>query len=280
MPTPDLPEFDAALAAAAFDKLRRRLDALPEPAVPARADVRPLVAAALAAHQESQPLRSRLTRLPKEEFDPGTLDALKDAAWALWHTRAELDKALAPADPQLPADLLERAAALKERMLRVCKYWLEDDAAVAPVLGSMTRRKTAPADLASDLRRLSGLYRAHQKVLAADVKHFRAGDAADAEAVAGEIEKILSAVGADAVRTWTTALSRAQALLLAVHEDLRATALWLSRKEPGAAEKFPSLAALPAPRGRPRKSAGAPTSEPPPAPAAEDAANGASPEPQ
>lgn len=268
--TTTLPEFDAALAARCFTQLLPRLDALPGAEVPpARPDVRPLVAGALAAHAAAQPLRPRLERLPAEELDRGCADLVRDAAWALWHARAELDRALAPREPELPAALVEAALALKERMLRVCRYYLEDDEALAPALAALGRARKGHGELAADLRRLAALYRERHAVVSTDTKHFRAADPQEAEAAADAIGKALSEVGGEAIRLWTVRLARAQAFLLAVHEELRAAVLWLSRKEPGAAERWPSLASLPAPRGRPRKSPGAPVSEPPPAPPAE-----------
>jgi hypothetical protein len=269
------PNFDAALASAAFDKLRARLAAVPPAALqPARPDLRPLLATAFAAAQAAaEPeLQARLARLPAEELSPETAQLLGDAAWALWHARGELDKALQPpADPQLPAELVEGSGQLRERMLRVLRYWFEDDAELGKPLAALARKKPAPGELPADLRRLAALYRERQEALKADARHYKAEDAAEADRLAGEISAQLSAFGAEGIRSWTEQLARAQALLVELYGELRAAALYLLRKDASAGERFPDLLSLPAPRGRPRKSAGAPISEPPPVRAVESA---------
>ncbi|GAC1343121.1 MAG: hypothetical protein NVSMB23_16550 [Myxococcales bacterium] len=257
---PALP--DASAAALAFEQLKPRLLALPADLLQApRPDLRPLLVAAQALAQEAAApaLRARLARLPKEEFDPAHLETLPAAAAALLHARAQLDAALAPpADPQLPPALTEGAEALKERMLRVARYYFEDDSEVGKTLAALPRRRSGPGELAADLRKLAALYREREAALAADTRHYRAADATDAEGLAGEIGARLSAVGGEAIRAATGLLARAQALLVASHDEVRAAVLFLLRKEPGAAERFPSLTALPAARGRPRKGSAAP----------------------
>jgi hypothetical protein len=263
MPTPSLLPFDAVQAAAAFERVKPRLEAVPEHDLgPVRADLRPVVAAALAAHEGALALGERLARLPVQEFDPACPARVADAAWALWHARARLEQASLPKETELPAALADVCVALRDRMLRVCRYYLEDDEAAGPVLAALGRKKV-PADLAADLRKLAALYEERRELLSTDTKHWKAEDAAQAEGLAGEIGAVLSEVDDDGVRVWTAQLARAQALLVAEHEELRATLLWMLRKEPGAAERFPQLLSVPAARGRPRKNQGVP-SEPPP----------------
>ena len=263
MPTPSHLPFDAVHAAAAFERVKPRLDSLPESDLaPARSDIRPLVAAALAAHEGALSLEGRLARLPSQEFDPAIPARVADAAWALWHARIRLDHASLPKETDLPAPLEITCTALRDRMARVCRYYLEDDETAGPVLAALGRKKM-PAELAADLRRLAALYRERHEVLAGDTKHWKAADAEQAEAFASEITSVLSEVDDDGIRTWTLLVARAQALLVAEHEELRATLLWLLRKDVGAAERFPQLLMVPAPRGRPRESPGVPC-EPPP----------------
>ncbi len=263
MPTPSHLPFDAVHAASAFERVKPRLDSVPEHDLgPIRADIRPLVSTALAAHEGALSLAERLARLPSQEFDPASPARVADAAWALWHARIRLDHASLPKETDLPAPLEATCTALRDRMARVCRYYLEDDEIAGPVLAALGRKKVT-AELAADLRRLAALYRERHEVLAADTRHWKAADAEHAEAFAAEISDVLSEVDDDGIRTWTLLVARAQALLLAEHEELRGTLLWLLRKEAGAAERFPQLLTVPAPRGRPRKSQGVP-SEPPP----------------
>jgi hypothetical protein len=263
MANPSLPAFDGALAAAAFDSLKTALAALPAQELPqARPDVRPLVAAALAAHAEGLAHSERLARLPAQEFEQGCLARVEKAAWALWHARSKLDAALQPKESTLPAPLAEGAGALRDRMVRVARYYLEDDAQLGPQLAALGKKK--PAELSAELRRLAAIFKEKHALLSTDKRHWKATDEAEALEVAGQIEAVLSETDAEAIAAWTLALSRAQALLVAEHEELRLALLWLLRKDPSAPERLPQLLAVPAPRGRPRKASGVP-SEPPPA---------------
>lgn len=255
IPTPDQ---EAAAAVAAFEKLRPRMLALrPDQLLPPRPDARPLVAAARALAQEASTpaLRTRLAHLPKDEFDQSQVDELSSAAAALTHARGLLDAALAPpADPQLSAELAERSGVLKERMLRVARYHFEDDTVLGKTLAALQRKRTSHGELAADLRRLSVIYREREAQLALDSRHYRATDANDAEKTAAEISAQLSAVNGEAIHAATESAARAQALLVAFYDEVRAALLFLLRKEAGVAERFPSLSSLPQPRGRPKKS--------------------------
>jgi len=250
----------------ALERLRPRLLALtPAQLLPLRPDLRPMLAAAQALAQEvAEPaLRARLSRLPREELDPVHAEQLGLAADGVAEARVQLDAALAtPQEAQLPAELVEKAGALKERMLRVARYHLEDDEAVGKTLASLQRKRTGHGEMAADLRRLGQLYREQKSALAADTRHYRESDAAEAEQVAREIGAQLSAVGGEAIRAATEELSRAQALLVQSHEEVRAALLFLLRHDATAPERFPALLALPPGRGRPRKST-------PPAPPSE-----------
>ena len=50
----------------------------------------------------------------------------------------------------------------------------------------------------------------------------------------------LSAVNGEAIHAATESAARAQALLVAFHDDMRAALLFLMRNEAGAAERFPA----------------------------------------
>jgi hypothetical protein len=151
------------------------------------------------------------------------------------------------------ADLLERATRLREGMLRVARYHFEDDAEVFAVLASLVRKRTGPGELSSDLRRLAGLYREKAQQLYTDTRHYRADDAALADQTAEEIAVQLSGIDREGIRRATELVARASALLTAAYSEVRAGVLFVLRREPGVAERFPALDALPLARGRPRK---------------------------
>ena len=249
MPTAPL---DPSAASAALQKLDARLKALPaDRLVAPRADAKlaALAALSVADRLQAPEMRARFLRLPKEELEPAHLDDLRDAAWAAWHAKSQLDAAVAGAsEPPLPGELVERAAALKERMLRVLRYWLEDDAGVTKQLAPLGRRKGS-AELAADLLKLAGLYREKKSIIEADVKHYRTDDADQAEQLSAEAAKLSGARRAEAEARGGELVSRAFSLLLQIYQEVRAAGLYLYRNE-NAAELFPALTGQVAPRKR------------------------------
>lgn len=248
---------ELSAAQAAYEALLPKLHAIaPERLQPVRADLKAVVAAARALADEALALRERLGKLPAEEFAAGLVDELRASVGALQHARTRLDEALSPpTDRVVPAELLDRATRLREGMLRVVRYHFEDDAEVGPVLASLVRKRTGPGELGADLRRLAGLYREKAAQLSADTRHYRADDAPLADRTAEELAVKLSGIDREAIRLATELVARASVYLSGVHAEVRAAVLYLLRREPGAAERLPALEALPAARGRPRKSA-------------------------
>ena len=244
--------LDSGNSSAALHRLEPRLFALDrEKLVPPHADVKLAAMAALGVADRVAPpeVRARFARLPREELDPKHLDDLRDAAWAAWHAKSQLDAAVAGAsEPPLPGELVERAAALKERMLRVLRYWLEDDAGVTKQLAPLGRRKGS-AELAADLLKLAGLYREKKSIIEADVKHYRTDDADQAEQLSAEAAKLSGARRAEAEARGGELVSRAFSLLLQIYQEVRAAGLYLYRNE-NAAELFPALTGQVAPRKR------------------------------
>jgi hypothetical protein len=280
MTTPSVPE--TAASSAALQKLEPRLRALPHDRLtPPRGDAKIAALAALgvADRLASPEARAKFARLPKEEFDPAHLEDLRTAAWAVWNAREALDAAVAKtAEQPLPPALIERALPLKERMIRVLSYYFAEDADLKKPLQQMQRRK-GNAELPADLSRLGKLYRERKSTIEADTKHYRAGDADEADAIAAEAAQLAASRRGEAETKATDLLARTFTLLLSIYDEVRAAGLYLYRRE-NAAELFPNVAALPAPRGRPRKAgAGAaagtsteegqksepPPSDPPPA---------------
>ena len=270
MPTTSVPDT----ASAALQQLEPRLRAIPQDRLAApRADAKLLALAALSVADRLAPpeVRARFARLPGEELDPAHLDDLRPVAWALWHAREELDALVAKgASLELPAPLLERGLALKERMLRVLGYYFAEE--LKKPLQQMQRRK-GTGELPADLSRLAGLYRERRSTLEADKMHYRAGDADEADGVAAEAGRLAAARRGEAEARGGEQVARAAALLLEVYGEVRAAGLYLFRREPNAADLFPQLTALPSGRGRPRKSAAQPAGPAGPAgPVAEPAA--------
>jgi hypothetical protein len=278
------PSVDPSSSSAALQKLEPRLRELPaDRLVTPRADPKLAALAALAvADRLAQPeVRARFARLPKEELDPKHLDDLRDAAWAAWHAKGQLDAALnAPAETTLAPAAVEAGLRLREGMLRVLRYWCEGDAGIEKQLAPMGRRKTN-AELPKDLSKLAALYREKKQLIEADTKNYRATDADEADQIAGQAAQAQGARRAEIEGKGAELVNRAHTLLLNIYEEIRAAGLYLYRRE-NASELFPSLTSLSAPRGRPRKNAaaGAPPSDPPPpvgkteqAPAAAPVAN-------
>jgi hypothetical protein len=273
MTTPSAPETGASPAA--LQKLEPRLRALStDRLTPPRGDAKIAALAALgvADRLAAPEARAKFARLPKEEFDPAHLEDLRTAAWAVWNSREALDAAVAKtAEQPLPPALIERALPLKERMIRVLSYYFAEDADLKRPLQQMQRRK-GNAELPADLSRLGKLYRERKSTIEADTKHYRAGDADEADGIAAEAAQLAASRRGEAETKATDLLARAFTLLLSIYDEVRAAGLYLYRHE-NAAELFPNVAALPAPRGRPRKAGAAaaaasaeegPKSEPPP----------------
>ena len=297
MPNDSSTPLDPSAASAALQRLDPRLKALdPERLVTPRVDPKLAAMAALSVADKlaAPEVRARFTRLPKEELDHAHLDDLRDAAWAAWHAKSQVDAALAaPGDTSLPAAQVEAGLQLKERMSRVLRYYFETDAEIVKALAPLGRRKTN-AELPQDLGKLAKLYREKKSTIENDKMHYRASDADEADAIAGHAAQATAARKAEIQGRGQDLVSRTFTLLLQIYEEIRAAGLYLFRKE-NASELFPSLTTLPAPRGRPRKNAAAegaaaapataetaaaeaPPSDPPPVSTAAPAAKPAQPE--
>lgn len=124
-------------------------------------------------------------------------------------------------------------------MQRVLAYNLDHLDDVAARLASI-RARTGYLDLAHDLARLSGLYLEHAPVLAMDVRHYQASDAATASKLAQAIYQVLGDGLPSDAPYWREYLGRAWTLLVVTYDEVCATGRWLFRARNGKT-RFPSL---------------------------------------
>ena len=238
-----------------------------------RVDARAAAEMAVAAAErfDDPAARARLEKLSKDEFSPEHLASLRPLARALVEAQEGLEAARAAratAEVSLPAELVERATALKDRMLRVARYHLDGDPALAKTLAALGRKR-APADLGGDLVRLASLYREKAALLATDSHHYRAADADDAAQLAAELDARVNEQRRAGETTWSDLSTRALTLLAEAYEEVRAAEAYLWRREPRL-QLLAKLALAPPPRLRARKTpkaADAPEPATPPAPA-------------
>jgi hypothetical protein len=164
----------------------------------------------------------------------------------------------APTAARLPEALLTEATAVKARMLKVLDYQLGDDEPVARELAAI-RPGVGYLDLAQDLAQLAKLYQTGRAQLQNDRHLYQATD----ETLAATLsQRIFSELRRDEPTAQRERLSQATSLLVYLYEEVAATARWLLRQQPDAAERrFPSLIAA---TRRPRKKAPTPAPQPTP----------------
>ena len=249
---------------AAFLRIQARVDAIPAAQVSQpRGDVRraaSLVLSDTVPRLADRGLLARFASLPRAEFDHSALDLLQPAAQAALWTQAQLAEAEAGASgARLPVELVAEASALRTRMLEVCAYHFRDDAALRAQVEDI-RSGQGYLDLAEDLSRLAGLYRAQAATLKQDLRFYRAGDAKDALDFASRITRELRSQGPQAARdvAWRTF-----AVLAALYAEVARGANFLLREAGEAA--FPSLITASRAAPRPREKS-PPTPPTPPAP--------------
>lgn len=226
------------MARAAFDALSPRLAAPEGPSPTAPADLKGVLTAAveLAAVIDDPAVRARFTALPPEAFDPAQLDDLPLLGRALAHCLAEQEAAAeARGEVVLEETLAAQAAELRARMLKIVIHYFEDDPDLAGEVKSLGRRKSHDATI-HDLQKLAALYATRRDIVEKDPKYWRPTDEADARAAAAAMETALAAAQGEAEQRWSELGARVWALLAPVIEDVRATGLWLYRKD--GAERF------------------------------------------
>jgi hypothetical protein len=237
-------EIDPDAALKAFETLRPTLDALTELRV-ANTDLRKAVncAAAVGRLVRQPEVRAEFEALPERHFDQKLLDLLEPAAQATWYSYVFLQDATAlHSAAKLPDDLLAEATTVKQRMMRVLEYNLDDQPDAIAKLDAI-RPGTSHIDTADDLMRLATMYVQYATLLAADTKHYKAEDATNAKRLAHAINRILGDGRDSDVYYWADYQARAWTLLVTTYEEVATIGRWLFRRDNGEA-RFPSLYAV------------------------------------
>ena len=209
-------------------------------------------------------VHARFARLPKEEFDMASVDGFGEACFATLYALGEARSAGALAtEIKVPAEVATEADEVEKRMQAVCEYLLSDDPEIKPELDRL-RPGTGNRDVANDLLGYARIYDLRSEVVKTDPKHYRPGDAAKARELAGKIIQSLSSAMTPKARRAYDRYVRAWTYLNQRYDEVRPAGLWLYRKDPQGAQRFPSLFAAARPNGgRPKKAeaAGAAGSE-------------------
>lgn len=182
---------------------------------------------------------ARFSTLPSNEFDIQHVFRLEPAALATWYASLMLRSASLTEGVKIPESVVADATAIKHIMLKVLEYNLGHDDTLSTELADI-RHGNGYVDLASDLVRLAGLYRAHAAELATDVRHYQADAADTAGRLAQAIHQVLGDGRDTSVRYWNSYMPRAWSFLVSTYEEVAAAGRWLFRHE-GGEERFPSL---------------------------------------
>lgn len=252
-------------AEAALESLTPRLLQLQASAVlQPRNDVRTaasFVLSEIVPKVSAEGLNGRLESLPDAEFDFSAVADLQPAALACMASQAQLaSSAVQTVTVRLPADLLDEATAVKERMLKVCAHQFADDERLGPEVADI-RAGSGYLDLAEDLIRLAALYKSEAATVALDGRYYDRKDGARASALSDRITgELRHAQTENSARdlAW-----RAYAFLEERYEEVASACRFIERKSDGE-RRFPSLRAA---TGQGRKRSRTKTApEPAPAP--------------
>lgn len=235
----EIPPVD--LGAAAYQRLRPRLEKIPaERVVQPRTDVRAAASFVLsdtAPRLKDPALLARFASLPRAEFDHSAIEELALSAQAVLWAQAELaDADAGQPGTRLPVELIEEAMALRERMLKLCAYHFQGDPRLRAQVDDI-RAGQGYLDLAEDLRRLAGLYRAQSELLKQDLRFYNAEDAELglqlSQRITSELRPQTGAAQSrdTAWRTW--------ALLVSLYDEVARGARFLLRENGETA--FPTL---------------------------------------
>jgi hypothetical protein len=211
--------------------------------------------------------RARFALLDKKTFDAAHLDDLGPIAFTVSHAYVELQSARAQTtEAKLPIELVDKATAVKERMLECTEYLFKRHATLAKEVASIRAGK-GYRDTASDLLRLAKIYEDKKSTVEKDPLNYLATDAADARTYAHEILTELGNAQSAEEQRCVAALTRAWTLLRTTYDEVQWAGQFLYRNEEPE-EKFPSLYASSG-AGRPKKA-----KDPAPAPGGDGGASG------
>lgn len=265
-PQPETNNPDPAKNAAAYDRLKVRLRAIPVDQllrINLDAESAGLAVLAVAKHVKSKALYARFKSLPAEEFQIAHVDDLEDAARALLHAVNEAERLNALAtEVKVPLALSKEADEVEARMQACCEYYLNDDPEIAPLL-DLYRPGTGYRDKANDLLGYADIYDRRKAVVEKDTKNYRPGDRVRAIEIAEKIQEFIADSMSPAQKEAMDALVRARTFLELEYKEVSETGLWLERKDPNRFERYPSIytAGRTNTGGRPKK-AKAPADEP------------------
>jgi hypothetical protein len=221
--------IDPNVAKAAYDRNKKRYAAIPiELIETTNVPLDGAVTAARALVRSTKPVAAKLASLPADLFDPTAVTRLDDDALALFfaHGKANGDRAK-QSRAKLPPDLVTKATAQRQRMMRLVTYHFDDDATLGPEIARI-RVGTGYADLAHDLSDLADIYDEELDEVKQDPKYV-AGDETTARALSMEI---LDTLGLGTKSGWTGVEARILTSLKSGYEDVAATLTWIGRKDP------------------------------------------------
>jgi hypothetical protein len=186
-----------------------------------------------------------LLKLPS--FDAAHVEDLGTTLDALWYARVRYRQvASAEAGAKVSPTDLEKARALRGRMLRCADYNLGDDPAVRAELDDISAVEgSVYLDLALDLQRLAALYEDPDAriELAKDRKLYRADDARDARQRAGALLAQLGSAKGESAK-WAREVARGWSALLAHYGEVAAAGRFLERHDGDPDALWPSLYAI------------------------------------
>lgn len=265
---PEPERYDAGAAKGILAKLMSRLMAYPQDKVLVpRLDVAAAALGALAAHAlatQAKGLHQRFELLASAgEFKMSNLEMLRDAAFVALYTYAQAEAAGAfETDVQVPVSIYTDATTREARMQELCEYKFGRDPQIKPLL-DLLRPGTGYRDVAGDLLGYADIYDLRPAQVASDTTNFDPTDASEARRLAGEIYAcLIKGMSPQALEAYDLLL-RAWTLLSEVYTEVQSVGLFLLRRDPDRASRFPSLySAGRAPRSRSRKSPETPGNTP------------------
>lgn len=230
-------------AEAAFEKLRARIEALPENAVASGAvshdEAASKVLGVIEAMRTEPAIEQTLRTLPASIFDAKHLDALGELTFALLHARRKaISEASTSSGVTVPVAVIEKAAELKATMMLVLEYYVGNEPQAAQELAAI-RSGTGYLDLANDLSQLAALYTAHAKTLKHDKLRYDPAHATVAREVSFEIRRHYGAVAAS--NAWSQASWRAFTLLEESYQEVRDAVSYVFRHKQSVVVLFPTL---------------------------------------